>query len=142
MPCIRHGRPITRGLAFSSTLGPTSLGFKSASTPKSTLTNVLLRQLIKTCIEQIQNHPAGLKDIIDKPLRPCNLNLYYGNLHIQCYYFCQQCENHIKITRAPEYKSVYFTVGFLKDCILIIGNSKRLGCNVTNLLLSCLLRQI
>ncbi len=29
------------------------------------------------------------KDNIDRPLKPRNLDLYYGNLHMECYYFYQ-----------------------------------------------------
>ncbi len=58
------------------------------------------------------------RDNIDRPLKPRNPNLYYGNLHTEYYYFCQQCEDYFKVAGLLGHKRVSFAVGFLKDRIL------------------------
>lgn len=55
---------------------------------------------------------------MDILLKARNPVLYYGNLHIEYYYFYQQCKNHFEIVEAKDYKFVSFTVTFLKDRIL------------------------
>ncbi len=37
---------------------------------------------------------------------------------MECYYFCQQCENHFEVAGSLGHKRVRFAVGFLKDRIL------------------------
>ncbi len=58
------------------------------------------------------------RDDIDRPLKPRNPDLYYGNLYIECYYFCQQCKNYVKVARSLSHNRIPFTVGFLKNRIL------------------------
>ncbi len=58
---------------------------------------------------------AEARDNTDRPLKPRNPDLYYGNLHMECYYFCQQCEDHFEVARSLGHKRVLFTAGFLKD---------------------------
>ena len=45
------------------------------------------------------------------------LDLYYGNSHLECYYFCQQCEDHFETAGAKGHKRVAFAATFLKDRI-------------------------
>ncbi len=54
----------------------------------------------------------------NKPLKSWNPNLYYSNLHIECYYFCQQCKDHFEVAESLGHKHVSFAPGFLKNCIL------------------------
>ncbi len=54
----------------------------------------------------------------DRPLKPRNFNLYYGNSHMECYYFCQQCKNYFEVAGSLNHKCVTFAIGFLKDRIL------------------------
>ncbi len=58
------------------------------------------------------------RDDTDRPLKLRNPDLYYGNSHMECYYFCQQCEDHFEVARSLDHKRVLFAVGFLKDRIL------------------------
>lgn len=85
---------------------------------KPTPANVLLRQLKETCIEQAQNHPADSRNDSNKLPKSRNLDQYYGNLHIEYYYFYQQCKNHFEVIGLLGYKCVLFAVRFLKDYIL------------------------
>ena len=36
---------------------------------------------------------------IDRPLKPWNPNLYYSNLYMEYYYFCQQCKDPFKVAK-------------------------------------------
>ncbi len=66
--------------------------------------------------------PANLdveaRDDIDRPLKPRYPDLYYGNLHMECYYFCQQCKDYFEIAGSLSHKRIPFAAEFLKDCIL------------------------
>lgn len=101
---VRHGRPARR----------TAPALEPA--PASELTDVLLRQLIESCIEQARDQLK--RDNYNRPLKPRNPDLYYCNLHMECYYFCQQCEDHFDVAGSQEHKRVPFAAGFLRDHIL------------------------
>ncbi len=58
------------------------------------------------------------RDNTNRPLKPRNPDLYYGNLHMECYYFCQQCEDHFEVAGSLGYKYIPFATGFLKNHIL------------------------
>ncbi len=58
------------------------------------------------------------RDETDRPLKSRNPNLYYDNLHMECYYFYQQCEDYFKVAGSLGYKRILFAAGFLKDRIL------------------------
>ena len=78
---------------------------------------------MKTFIKRVQAlatlvAPTKARNEIDKPLKPWNPDLYYGYLHMECYYFCQQCKDHFEIMGLLGHKQVSFTTGFLKDHIL------------------------
>ncbi len=101
----------------SRTLEPTPQASDPA--PASAATNVLFQQLIETCIEQARDQvPARPRDESDRPLKPRNPDLYYGNSHMECYLFCQQCEDHFETAGAQGHKRVPFAAGFLKGRIL------------------------
>lgn len=83
--------------------------------------NDLFPQLMKAFIEDWQDSipPLKLRDnVLDKPLKAKNSDLYYGNLHIKCYYFCLQYEDHFKTAGAKSHKRVHFVSSFIKDKIL------------------------
>ena len=54
----------------------------------------------------------------NRPFKPWNLNLYYGHLYMEYYYFCQQCKDYFKVAGLLSYKRVLFIASFLKDYIL------------------------
>ena len=58
------------------------------------------------------------EDISDGLLKARNPDLYYGNSHMQCYHFCQQCEDHCEIAESKGHKRVLFAMFFLMDRIL------------------------
>ncbi len=83
------------------------LGFKSFAlslVPAPTLApafvaasnNNLFPKFIWTCIKKVQNQALAalvapaveVRDNINRSLKPQNPDLYYGHLHMECYYFC------------------------------------------------------
>ncbi len=81
---------------------------------------------MRTCIEKVRDQApaapaapaAEARDDTDRPLKPRNPDLYYGHSHMECYYFCQQCEDHFEVAGSLGHKHVSFASGFLKDHIL------------------------
>ena len=49
----------------------------------------------------------------EQPLKTRFLDLYYKNLHLDCYRFCQQCEDHFETAGANGPNQVPFAVSFL-----------------------------
>ncbi len=58
------------------------------------------------------------EDVSDRTLKARNPDLYYGNSHMECYHFCQQCEDHFETAGTKNHKRVPFAAAFLKNCIL------------------------
>ena len=64
--------------------------------------NKLFKHFMKTYLEA--RTPTQIAAKIDaepceRPLKPWGPDLYYGDLHINCYRFCQQCEDHFDTAR-------------------------------------------
>ena len=57
------------------------------------------------------------EDALDRYVKPPNLDLYYGHLHMECYYLYQQCKDHFEVAGSFGHKCVLFAMGFLKDRI-------------------------
>lgn len=71
--------------------------------------NILLKQLIKTCMKQAQDHPViTSRDDTDRVFRLYNYNFYYGNFYIKYYYYCQHCKNYFEGTRSLGHKQICF----------------------------------
>ncbi len=122
MPPVRQGRPAIRRPALGLEAPAPGPVPAPAPTPAPAL-NDRFQEFMRTCIEKVRDQaPAApateVRDDTDRPLKPRNPNLYYGNLHIECYYFCQQCKDHFEIAGSLGHKRVPFVVGFLKDRIL------------------------
>ncbi len=125
MPPARRRRPAIRRPA----LGPEAPapGPVPALAPALVPNNDLFQEFMRTCIERVRAQapatpaapvPEKARDDTDRPLKPRNPDLYYGNLHMECYYFCQQCEDHFEVAGSLGHKRVLFAAGFLKDRIL------------------------
>ena len=105
----------------SSTPTPTPVVFR-ASTPASaiapavapSLDNKLFKQFMKAYLEA---QVPGWKKIDPEPhkqrLKAQFPDLYYGNLHIDCYQFCQQCEDHFATAGTIEPNKISFAALFL-----------------------------
>ncbi len=77
---------------------------------------------MQTCIEKVRDQaPAQAKlreEASDRPPKARNPDLYYRNSHMECYYFCQQCEDHFETAGAKDHRRVLFAATFLKKKIL------------------------
>ncbi len=81
---------------------------------------------MRTCIKKVRDQalaaltaPAPeVRDNPDRPLKLQNPDLYYGHLHIECYYFCQQCEDYFEVAGSLGHKRLPFATCFFKDCIV------------------------
>ncbi len=87
--------------------------------------NDLFQEFMRTLMERAQTSivlavsvSKEARDNTNRPLKLRNPNPYYGNLHLKCYYFCQQCEDLFEVARSLGYEHVLFAPGFLKHRIL------------------------
>ena len=67
--------------------------------PAPTATNELFKQFMKAYLETNQGPkqpPAERKQSLKAKVP----EIYYGKLHIDCYHFCQRCENYFETARA------------------------------------------
>ena len=54
----------------------------------------------------------------EQPLKAWFPDLYYENSHLDCYCFCQQCEDHFETTGANEPNRVFFAASFLRGTMV------------------------
>ena len=83
------------------------------------LDNKLFKQFIKAYLEaqmpsQIEIDPEPCK----QSLKARFPDLYYGNLHMDCYQFCQQCEDHFETARAKGLNKISFAALFLHASVI------------------------
>ena len=50
----------------------------------------------------------------ERPLKARLSDLYYEDLHIEYYWFCQQCEDHFNTARAKGSNQIPFAASFLR----------------------------
>ena len=54
----------------------------------------------------------------EQPLKARFSDLYYGNSHLDCYRFCQQCEDHFETAGANRLNRVLFAASFLRRAMI------------------------
>ena len=57
--------------------------------------------------------PAPLVEPKEQPLKARFPDLYFGKSHLDCYRFCQQCEDHFDTARANGENRTPFAASFL-----------------------------
>lgn len=73
---------------------------------------------MRTYIERVEDKALLVSNTkvrekaLDRSLKRWNLNLYYGHLHIEYYYFHQQCKNYFEFARSLGYKRIIFATDF------------------------------
>ncbi len=128
MPPARRRRPAIRRPTLgpkAPALGPVPV---SAFAPALAPNNDLFQEFMWICIERVRAQaPAALaapapdveaRDETNRPLKLWNPDLYYGNLYIEYYYFCQQYKDYFKVAELLGHKCVSFAAKFLKNRIL------------------------
>ena len=114
-PIKSSGIPIpTPVMLHASTSAPAT-----APIVASSLENKLFKQFKKAYLEaQI----TGQTKINLKPRKQLPeawfLDLYYGNLHMECYWFCQQCKDFFETTEAKRPNRILFAALFLRDLVI------------------------
>ncbi len=124
MLSARHERSFLKCPVPSPAQGSASSSPESA--PAFVPKNNFFQEFIRTCIKKVRDQAlaapaapvAKARDNTDNLLKSKNLNLYHNNLYMECYYFCQQCEDHFEVAISLDHKYVSFAAGFLKDHIL------------------------
>ena len=63
--------------------------------------------------------PAPIQaELREQPLKARFPNLYYGNSHLDCYRFCQQCEDHFDTAGANGPNHIPFAASFLRGSVV------------------------
>ena len=83
----------------------------------------LFQQFMKAYLEnQNQNQappPTPIQaELREQPLKAQFPDLYYGNSHLDCYRFCQQCEDHFDTAGASGPNRIPFAASFLRGSVI------------------------
>ena len=82
------------------------------------LDNELFKQFMKAYLEV---QVPGQTKVDSKPCKqPCKVrfpDFYYVNLHMDCYWFCQQCEDHFKTIKAKRPNKILVAALFLRKLV-------------------------
>ena len=70
-----------------------------APAPAPASSNELFKQFMKAYLESNQG-PSQPPAKRERALKAKVPNVYYGKSHMDCYHFCQQCEDHFETARA------------------------------------------
>ena len=88
--------------------------------PPGMYINVDLQRTTRLVLELFvkgQKHGQANSAPRKRALQARNPDIYYGNLHMECYYFCQQCEDYFDTAGATGLQRVLFAASFLRDRI-------------------------
>ena len=89
-------------------------------------TNADLQRAIKLALKlfvqgqqqaQSQIAPPAL-ETQERPLKARFPDLYYNNLYMDCYWFCQQCKDHFKTAKAKRPNKIPFAALFLRGLVI------------------------
>ena len=81
----------------------------------------LFKQFIKAYLEtQVPAHiaPEINPESCKKPLKARFSDFYYGNWHMDCYQFCQQCKNHFETVNARRPNKISFAALFFRGSFI------------------------
>ena len=98
---------------------PASRSQTPAPPPVPSSNEELCQQLLKTYAATVklleQHHGSGP---CEQPLKARFPNPYYGNSHMDCYRFCQQCEDHFETAGASGSNRIPFATSFLRGSVV------------------------
>ena len=82
--------------------------------PVAKYTKEDLQRILRTVLEARAPPSDGARE---KPLKARSPDVYCGKSHIECYNFCQQCEDHFATAGAKGPNRIPFAASFLRDRI-------------------------
>ena len=89
-----------------------------APTPAPPSTDELFKRFMKAYLESNQG-PSQLPEERERPLKAKVPDVYYGKLHMDCYHFCQQCEDHFETSWVTGTNQTSFVASFLYENISV-----------------------
>ena len=87
----------------------------AAALPIPKYTEEDLQRILKTVLEA--RAPTTFEEPRDKPLKARSPDVYRGNSHMECYNFCQQCEDYFATAGARRAKQISFATSFFQNQI-------------------------
>ena len=88
--------PTSRAPSRAPTLGPAFIASPASAVPSTN--DELFKQFMQAYLAaQPQGQDTGLRE---RPLKTRFSEMYSGNSHMECYKFCQKCEDHFDTARA------------------------------------------
>ena len=82
-------------------------------------TEDLFTKFMKVFMETTQAQVQALAEPQKRPLKARTPETYWGKSHIECYHFCQQCEEHFEISGATGMNRTPIAASFLRGSISI-----------------------
>ena len=83
------------------------------------LDNELFQQFMKAYLEaQVTSQTKVDPELCKQPLKARFLDLYYDNLHIDCYWFYQQCKDHFETAKGKKLNKIPFAASFLRGLVI------------------------
>ena len=70
-------------------------------------------------METTQAYVQALEESQEQSFKARTPETYWGKSHIECYHFCQQCEDHFETSDATEMNCTPFAASFLRSSISI-----------------------
>ena len=116
------GQGLIRGFNAGSNEAPTEalIPLKAPTPPLvPPSTKDLFTKFMKVFMETTQAQAQALAEPQEQPLKARTLETYWGKSHIECYHFCQQCEDHFKISGATRMNCTSFAASFFRSSISI-----------------------
>lgn len=92
----------------------------SASGPPGLYTDVNLQKATKLVLKSfVKGQQYGQVNSAprERALKVRNPDLYYRSSHIECYYFCRQCEDYFNTAGVTDPQRIFFAALFLQDRI-------------------------
>ena len=79
----------------------------------------LFTQFMKIFMETTQAQAQALAKPRERPLKAWTPKIYWGKSHMECYHFCQQCEDHFETFGATGMNRTPFAASFFHGSISI-----------------------
>ena len=110
------GQDPARGSNVGSNEAPTP---PKASTPPLVppTSEDLFTKFMKVFMETTQAQAQVLAEPRERPLKARTPETYWGKSHMECYHFCQQCEDHFETSGATGMNRTPFVASFLRGSI-------------------------